>query len=283
MNTTPLRTIHLRQITGLILGLAAFGPASAQTRTRDEQPGATQNRAPLVERTQPAPARTVDRPHVEPQPGRTDQTGLPRPTPRTGPKGTPPPKAAPPEKVATVKPRTQPPTQELWQNRDIFAEIQAMARRGVIPVDPIGEDIDDFTGVSEFPTGWKAYGFRVPAGENLHVRLNHTNEGWFRLMMVGTWGRIERGMLQNLIPTGNPEVSYTNLTGQPHTVYVIVDDPGLWASTNNPFGMKVKRSWNPDRKKIEGTPFTTGIWAQKEVKVQDPSLAQVRTVEQPKG
>jgi len=290
------------QLAGLALALAASSPASAQARSRDEQPAPPQTRTPVVERSQPTPDRTMDRPMVDrptgrtggaeaPRPtprteargdrapGRIDPSEAPRPTPRAGAKSTPPPQvvvpAIPPDNATIVLPRalsrwTEYPNREHWKRRDLFAEIQAMARRGFIPVEPLDEDVETFTGISEPLAGWKAYGFRVPGGEKLHVRLRHSNEGWFRLLMVNKWGLVERGMLQNLIPTGNPEVSYTNFTEKPHTVYVIVDDPGFWASLDNPFNIKIDRSWDPAKKKVERIPFTTGIWAQQ---IKAPSAA----------
>lgn len=155
------------------------------------------------------------------------------------------------------------PTHEVWRRRDIMAEIQAMARRGNIAVRPIGEDLNEFTGVADFPAGWTAYGFRVPAGESIHIRLRHSNEGWFRLGMVNKWGSLEQGMLQNLIPTGNPEVKYANPSAETRSVYVIVDDPGWMSSKANPFSMSVTRSWSPTQKKVDDAPIVTGIWAKK--------------------
>lgn len=156
------------------------------------------------------------------------------------------------------------PTATYWRQRDIMAEIQAMARRGRIHVHPVSEEMVEFTGVSDYPAGWTAYGFRVPAGENLHVRLTHSNEGWFRLGMVDKWGSLTEGMLQNLIPTGNPEVTYRNPSKETRSVYVIVDDPGWMSSKANPFSMKVTRSWDPAQKKVNDAPIVTGIWAQRQ-------------------
>jgi hypothetical protein len=181
-----------------------------------------------------------------------------------------------------------PPSRNNWEGRDLMAVIQSMARRGFIAVHPIGEDVDEFSGVSDFPAGWISYGFRVPPGEKLHLRLNHSNEGWFRMAMTGKWGNIEKGMLQNLIPTGNPEVSYTNFTKEPRSVYVIVDDPGWMSRTIGPFKVKVTRSWDPAKKQMDNTPIVTGIWAQKKEEPRpEPAIQNARTeakVEvQPKG
>jgi hypothetical protein len=180
-----------------------------------------------------------------------------------------------------------PPNQKNWERRDLMAVIQAMARRGFIAVHPMGEDVNEFTGVSDFPAGWISYGFRVPPGEKLHVRLNHPNEGWFRLAMTGKWGNIEKGMLQNLIPTGNPEVSYTNFTKESRSVYVIVDDPGWWSTKKDPFHIKVDRSWDPTKLKVDAF-IVTGIWAQKKAESKPESAVKATSPDpqadlQPKG
>lgn len=162
------------------------------------------------------------------------------------------------------------PTPEVWQQRDVMTEIKLMARRGFIAVHPIGDDANEFKGVSEVPAGWIAYGFHVPPGEKLHVRLNHTNEGWFRLSMINKWGDQEVGMLQNRIPTGNPEVSYTNFTKEPRNVYVLVDDPGWMSSKVDPFSMKITRSWDPAKTPV-GAPIDSGIWAQQKTEPKSGS------------
>jgi hypothetical protein len=173
------------------------------------------------------------------------------------------------------------PTPKFWRHRDIMAEIQVMARRGFIAVHPIGEDIKEFSGFSDYPAGWIAYGFRVPAGESIHIRLHHTNEGWFRLAMMNKWGSLEQGMLQNLIPTGNPEVKYTNPTKEPRSVYVLVDDPGWMSTKENPFTVSVTRSWDPAKLKVNDAPIVTGIWAQKkeEAKPPETKAAEPKAVE----
>jgi len=151
-----------------------------------------------------------------------------------------------------------------WAERDIMAEVQAMARRGYILVHPIPDTVTEFSGVAEFPAGWIAYGFRVAPGGRLHVRLSHPKEGWFRLAMMNKWGVLEPGMLQNLIPTGNPEVSYTNPTQEWKAVYVLVDDPGWMSSAASPFRIKVDRDWGSEVQGQPEIPLATGIWARNE-------------------
>jgi len=163
--------------------------------------------------------------------------------------------------------RTLLPDAAYWQSRDLLQEIQWMSRRGFIPVTAAG-DAAVLTGASYFPAGWIAYGFVVPAKEKLHVRLHHPNEGWFRLVMVDRWGQLREGMLQNLIPTGNPEVSYTNPREAPNTVYVIVDDPGWMSSKGNPFTLNVDRSWDPAKAAAPALPPVHGVFAQ--VKAEPP-------------
>lgn len=252
----------------LVLALSFTGAGFVHAQGRlSERPPATPRPMPSMERppATPRPMPSMERPPARVMPDRPgsprDGRSVHRPTVREAP--------ARPATNAIVAPRpmircAERPTPTYWQRRDIMAEIQHMARRGSIAVHPVGEDQAKFTGVADYPAGWMAYGFRVPAGENLHVRLTHSNEGWFRLGMVNKWGSLEEGMLQNLIPTGNPEVKYSNPSKETRSVYVIVDDPGWMSSKANPFNMKVTRSWDPAQKKVDDAPIVTGIWAQKQ-------------------
>ncbi len=147
-----------------------------------------------------------------------------------------------------------------WGHRDIMAEIQWHARQGYIPVSSIPDEEKEMAGVSEFPAGWKAYGMVVPPGGKLHVRLSHVNQGWFRLAMVTKCGNLGPGMLQNLIPTGHPEVRYTNPTKETQAVYVIVDDPGWMSSKAFPYFLTIDRDWDPAQVDKEIKP-AQGIWA----------------------
>ena len=153
------------------------------------------------------------------------------------------------------------PNLAFWQQRDIFAEIQWMSRQGFIPVIAVDETVNELSGVADFPSGFKAYGFRVPAKGKLEVRLHHVNEGWFRVAMVNKWGDLGPGMLKNLIPTGNPEVRYTNPSKEAQAVYVIVDDPGWMSSTAYPYTLSVQRSWEPGQAETQGVKLVEGIWA----------------------
>ncbi|MDE3246998.1 MAG: hypothetical protein KGN80_13000, partial [Acidobacteriota bacterium] len=96
------------------------------------------------------------------------------------------------------------PNSYFWGHRDLMAEIQFMSRQGFVACTRVADDATEVTDYSDFPQGWKGYAFVVPAKGTLHVSLNHTNRGWFRLVMMNKWGDLQAGMLQNLIPTGNP-------------------------------------------------------------------------------
>ena len=155
------------------------------------------------------------------------------------------------------------PNPTTWANRDLMAELRAMARRGFIPV-LRARDVPEFQGYSYVPSGWIAYGFLVPGKQKLHVRLYHPNTGWFRLMMVDKWGRqYMEGMTRNKIFTGNPEVSYDNPSKLAMAVYVIVDDPGWLSTPTDPFTLKVDRSWDPAATATQ-LPEVHGIWAKVE-------------------
>lgn len=153
------------------------------------------------------------------------------------------------------------PTARYWRSRDLIEEVRRLARRGSIPVvhtDPEATEIVDYTW---WPSGWRAYAFLVAPEGNLHVRLHHSNEGWFRLQMMNKWGRLEPGMLHNLIPTGNPEVSFKNPTREWRYVYVLVDDPAWWSSKTNPYILEIKRSWDPKARPNQELRPVEGIWA----------------------
>ncbi len=264
MFSNPISSITLgRSLVGAMMVLvAASGSAQSPSRqpSRSERPS-----VPPPAMARPMPSRDVSSRPMPPSTGRpparvvSERPG--RPTVREAP--------VPRVTNGIVSPRPMLrcaalPTPTYWRQRDIMAEIQAIARHGRIQVHPVGEETVEFTGVSDYPAGWTAYGFRVPSGENIHVRLTHSNEGWFRLGMTNKWGSLEEGMLQNLIPTGNPEVKYHNPSKETRSVYVIVDDPGWMSSKANPFSMKVTRSWDPAQKKVDDAPIVTGIWAQRQ-------------------
>jgi hypothetical protein len=152
------------------------------------------------------------------------------------------------------------PSSAYWQHRDLFDEIKWLSRQGFIPVNAVSDDQQTLEGVALFPAGWRAYGFVVPAKGSLHLRLHHSNEGWFRLLMSNKWGDLEAGMLKNVIYTGNPEVSYTNPKNSPRAVYVIVDDPGWMSSESNPYKLEITRDWDPATADTRGVKLVQGIW-----------------------
>jgi hypothetical protein len=75
--------------------------------------------------------------------------------------------------------------------------------------------------------GWKAYRAEVPAGGSIHMRLFGPHQAWFVVRTVNKWGAMEKGMLQNVIKTGNPEARYTNPTKETKIIYFVVDTTEL--------------------------------------------------------
>lgn len=71
--------------------------------------------------------------------------------------------------------------------------------------------------------GWRAYAIEVPAGGKVKVHVVEGRKAWFRVLGVNAWGRDEPGLLQNRIPTGEPQASYQNPTKETRTIYFIVD------------------------------------------------------------
>ncbi|BDU75941.1 hypothetical protein [Mesoterricola sediminis] len=241
---------------------------------RDRGPATPSQAPPPPPAIQPGPARPAP---PSARPGPTDRIG-PRPLRRLG---TVPPDARPvPDRFfKESRPLTVPnprsyevfipratvrgphyPDAAYWRSRDLGREIQAMARRGFIPVTS-GGLAPEIQGVAFYPAGWRAYAFVVPPREKLHVRLHHPNEGWFRLAMVNRWGQLGPGMLQNVIPTGNPEVTYTNPADMANVVYVVVDDPTWMSTAQDPFVLKVDRSWDPAKVEAPELPQVMGLWA----------------------
>jgi hypothetical protein len=72
-------------------------------------------------------------------------------------------------------------------------------------------------------SGWRAYAIEVPAGESVRVQVVEGRKGWFRVLGVNAWGDLEEGLLQNRIPSGEPQASYKNPRQETRTIYFIVD------------------------------------------------------------
>ncbi len=72
-------------------------------------------------------------------------------------------------------------------------------------------------------SGWRAYAIEVPAGGKVKVQVVEGRKAWFRVLGVNAWGQDEPGLLQNRIPTGEPQATYENVSKETHTVYFIVD------------------------------------------------------------
>ncbi|MFN8009842.1 MAG: hypothetical protein U0P81_00395 [Holophagaceae bacterium] len=90
------------------------------------------------------------------------------------------------------------------------------------------------------PAGWRAYRVEVPGKAVVHARLRSDHEAWFLVRTVNKWGQLTEGMLQNLIPTGNPEATYKNPKDEAAEVYFVVDTRDLGAQ-GEPFTLTFTR------------------------------------------
>lgn len=72
-------------------------------------------------------------------------------------------------------------------------------------------------------SGWRAYALQVPPGGKVKVHVVEGRKAWFRVLGVNAWGLEEPGLLQNRIPTGEPQATYENPTQETRTIYFIVD------------------------------------------------------------
>ncbi len=89
-------------------------------------------------------------------------------------------------------------------------------------------------------SGWRAYAIEVPGGGTVKVHVVVGRKGWFRVLGVNAWGRQEEGLLQNRIPTGEPQATYKNPSAETRTIYFIVDtlDTNM---VGEPFTLEVTR------------------------------------------
>ncbi len=102
-------------------------------------------------------------------------------------------------------------------------QIRRTARQHSVPcvaASPGDVSIEHWVGP---PAGWIAY--RVEAGpmETVKARLRGDHEAWFSVKAVTKWGELGEGMLQNRIPTGNPEATFINRKPEAVTFFFVVD------------------------------------------------------------
>ena len=72
-------------------------------------------------------------------------------------------------------------------------------------------------------SGRRAFAIEVPAGGKVKAQVVEGRKAWFRVLAVNAWGRDEPGLLQNRIPTGEPQATYEKRSAETRTVYFIVD------------------------------------------------------------
>lgn len=147
-----------------------------------------------------------------------------------------------------------------WRRRDLMAEIQWLARRGFIPVTPLGDGVDTLTDYVQMPSGWRAYGISVPAGGTVRIEVQHGKLGWFRLMMMDKWGQPGPGMLRAANALQPVLVAYKNPHKEATAIYVIVDDPAWWSDARNPYTLVISRDWDPAKTDLSGVKMVAGLW-----------------------
>jgi hypothetical protein len=152
------------------------------------------------------------------------------------------------------------PTPIYWHQRDLMAEIQGLARRGFIPVTPLGDSVETMSDYVQTPAGWRAYGISVPAGGTLQVEVQHGKLAWFRLMLVDKWGQPGPGMLQAAVAHQPVLVTYKNPGAEATAVYVLVDDPAWWSDAKDPYTLAVRRDWDPAKTDLTQVKMVAGLW-----------------------
>lgn len=162
-------------------------------------------------------------------------------------------------RIPTFPRRTELPTPLFWRTRehDLLAIIRREARRGYIPVTPFPGGQSSVTGNTLVASGWRAYGFLVPPGGQVLLKLSHPKRGWFQVYWMDKWAGYQPGMM---VKPGEPEALYTNKGKTTQAVYAIVDDPGQWATPENPYTLEAKRSFDPAKVDAEGASVQDGIW-----------------------
>jgi len=126
-------------------------------------------------------------------------------------------------------------------------QMRRTARRtGPLPcvVVPIGE-VAIAHGVA-LPAGWMAYQVEAGPLETVKAALQGDHPAWFRVKVVNKFGQLEKGMLQNLIPRGEPQASYINPKAAPAKVFFVVDTT-LILNSAEPYTLTFTRSQAPAR------------------------------------
>lgn len=151
------------------------------------------------------------------------------------------------------------PTQAYWRTReyDIMAAMQREARRGFIPATVFPVDKDTVTGSTMVASGFRVYGFVVPPGGQVLLKLDFHKPAWVNVRWVDQWGEYRPGMM---IKPGEPEALYINQGKKTVAVYAIVDDPGQWATETDPFTLTAKRSFDAAHLDTQGVTVNQGIW-----------------------
>ncbi|MBK9795473.1 MAG: hypothetical protein IPP58_03065 [Holophagaceae bacterium] len=117
-----------------------------------------------------------------------------------------------------------PPVRDAGAEQGILGQARRSARRGPsIPALQLPAGSVRVQDKVPDLSGWRAYAIEVPGGGTVKAHVVEGRKGWFRVLGVNAWGREEEGLLQNRIPTGEPQATYKNPSKESRTVYFIVD------------------------------------------------------------
>jgi len=104
-----------------------------------------------------------------------------------------------------------PPVRDAGAEPGVLGQARRSARRGPsIPALQLPEGSVRVQDKVPDLSGWRAYAIEVPVGGTVKAHVVAGRKAWFRVLGVNAWGREEQGLLQNRIPTGEPQATYRN-------------------------------------------------------------------------
>jgi len=274
----PIPPAHHHRLASYLLGLSAFGLGVLSAQDRAERFVPSADRAPVSRPAPQTPAPPVPMPQI-PRARDSQQRSDPSPRPsrtqgdpasKTGlqpPRGVVPPRPDPvryhPGTRIIIPPPWERcsalPNSAYWRERDLMAEIQGLSRSGLIPVIPIGEEVEVLSDYAQSPAGWRAYGIAVPAGGIVMMEVQHPKSAWFRLMIMDQWGQYQPGMRAEAFTPNPLKVGYQNQSKEAKAVYIIVDDPGWWSGTKDPYTLLIQRDWHPAKADLKQVKTAVGL------------------------
>jgi hypothetical protein len=109
--------------------------------------------------------------------------------------------------------------------RDLMDQVRRTARHGPsIPALALPKESVRVKDAIPDVSGWRAYHLDVPPSGKVQLKIVEGRKAWYRVQAVNRWGRLEEGMLQNLIANGEPMATYNNPSAtETKEVWFVVD------------------------------------------------------------